>query len=161
MIGTLLVLQLSLALLGAGGTALWADRTQRDGGYVTTGVHEFSHRQLGTGDRIDRARLGGDRLAVPHQPCSTRSDPGHADKPGPGAVRGRSAPPTDVDRYLAGVNHTVITEFWEEKVEAVAGGPAQICSGNAGLLGRLVHGSGLEPGMGSDRRILDGRRDEC
>ena len=40
-IGALLVL-LSLALLGAGGTTLWADRTQRDGGYVTTDVHEFS-----------------------------------------------------------------------------------------------------------------------
>ena len=40
-IGALFVL-LSLALLGAGGTALWADRTQRDGGYATTDVHEFS-----------------------------------------------------------------------------------------------------------------------
>ena len=40
-IGTLLVL-LSLVSLGAGGTAPWADRTQRDGGYVTTDVHEFS-----------------------------------------------------------------------------------------------------------------------
>jgi hypothetical protein len=41
-IGALLVL-VSLGLLGAGGTALWADRTQRDAaGYVTTGVHEFS-----------------------------------------------------------------------------------------------------------------------
>ena len=40
-IGTLLVL-ISLVLLGAGGTGLWADRTQRDGGYVTTDVHDFS-----------------------------------------------------------------------------------------------------------------------
>jgi hypothetical protein len=41
-IGALLVL-VSLGLLGAGGTTLWADRTQRDtAGYVTTGVHEFS-----------------------------------------------------------------------------------------------------------------------
>src|SRR5512132_2938283 len=40
-IGTLLLL-FSLALLGGGGTALWADRTQRDGGYVTTDVHHFS-----------------------------------------------------------------------------------------------------------------------
>ena len=41
MIGPLLVL-VSLALLGSGGTALWADRTQRDDGYVTTDVHRFS-----------------------------------------------------------------------------------------------------------------------
>ena len=40
-IGALLVL-FSLILLGAGGTALWADRTQREAGYVTTDVHEFS-----------------------------------------------------------------------------------------------------------------------
>ena len=40
-VGTLLVLA-SLAFLGGGGTALWADRTQREGGYVTTDVHEFS-----------------------------------------------------------------------------------------------------------------------
>jgi hypothetical protein len=40
-IGVLLVL-VALVLLGAGGTALWADRTQRDGGYVTTDVHDFS-----------------------------------------------------------------------------------------------------------------------
>jgi hypothetical protein len=40
-IGSLLVL-LSLGLLGTGGTALWADRTQREAGYVTTDVHHFS-----------------------------------------------------------------------------------------------------------------------
>ena len=40
-IGSLLVL-VSLALLGGGGTGVWADLTQRDGGYVTTGTHEFS-----------------------------------------------------------------------------------------------------------------------
>jgi hypothetical protein len=40
-IGALLVL-VSLVLLGGGGTALWADRTQRDAGYLTTDVHKFS-----------------------------------------------------------------------------------------------------------------------
>ena len=40
-IGVVLVL-LALPLLGGGGTALWADLTQRDGGYATTDVHEFS-----------------------------------------------------------------------------------------------------------------------
>src|SRR5262245_15796108 len=40
-IGTVLAL-LALVLLGAGGTALWADRTQRDDGYVISGGHEFS-----------------------------------------------------------------------------------------------------------------------
>ena len=40
-IGGLLGL-LSLALLGGGGTGLWADLTQREAGYVTTGEHQFS-----------------------------------------------------------------------------------------------------------------------
>src|SRR5262249_57909471 len=40
-IGVLLVL-ISLALLAAGGTGLWADRTQREAGYATTSVHNFS-----------------------------------------------------------------------------------------------------------------------
>src|SRR5262249_19350122 len=41
-IGVLLAL-VSLALLGGGGTALWADTTQRDtAGYLTTSAHEFA-----------------------------------------------------------------------------------------------------------------------
>jgi hypothetical protein len=31
-------------------------------------------------------------------------------------------PSTDVDRYLAGVNHTRISDFWREKVQAMGGG---------------------------------------
>src|SRR4051794_17964221 len=40
-IGTLLVL-VALVLLGAGGTGVWADRGQRDAGYVTTSAHNFT-----------------------------------------------------------------------------------------------------------------------
>ena len=51
-------------------------------------------------------------------------------------------PSTDVDRYLAGVNHTVITEFWEEKVDAVAGGsPASAPQGLASITGSPWRGS--------------------
>jgi hypothetical protein len=39
--GTLVVL-VSLGILAAGGTGLWADRTQREAGYATTGGHNFS-----------------------------------------------------------------------------------------------------------------------
>jgi hypothetical protein len=117
--GALLVL-VSLALLGAGGTALWADRTQREGGYVTTGVHDFSttgsalatvSTELGSagGWLYSPGLLGEVRIRV------TPTSPGSALFVGIG-------PSTDVDRYLAGVTHTVITEFWEEKVETVAGG---------------------------------------
>jgi hypothetical protein len=119
-IGGLLLL-VSLVFLGAGGTALWADRSQREGGYVTTDVHKFSIAgsalatesthlgSPGVGWLYSPGVLGKVRIRV--TPVSTSS-----------ALFvgiGRSA---DVNRYLAGVNRTVITEFWRGKTEAVDGG---------------------------------------
>jgi hypothetical protein len=117
----MLLALLSLVLLGAGGTTVWADRTQRDGGYVTTGVHDFSTSgsalatvstelgSAGVGWLYAPGLLGEVRIRV------TPTSPEEALFVGIG-------PSTDVDRYLAGMNHTVITEFWEEQTEAVAGG---------------------------------------
>jgi membrane protease YdiL (CAAX protease family) len=122
-IGVSLVL-FSLILLGAGGTALWADRTQRDAGYVTTGVHEFSTAgsalatvrtdlgKAGVGWLYSPGLLGKLRIRV--TPVSV----------GPPLFVG-IGPSADVDRYLAGVHHTVISEFWRDEVEAVDGGPAR------------------------------------
>lgn len=118
-IGALLVL-LSLALLGGGGTALWADRTQRDGGYVMTDVHEFS--TSGSALATVSTELGSagfgwlyapglmDKVRIRVTPVS----------PGPPLFVGIGRS-TDADRYLAGVDHTVITEFWGNKTEAVGG----------------------------------------
>jgi hypothetical protein len=119
-IGALLVL-LSLALVAAGGTALWADRTQRAGGYVTTDVHEFS--TSGSALATVSTELGSAGVGWFYSPTlldevRIRVTPASA---GPPLFVG-IGPSTDVDRYLAGVNHAVITEFWEEKMEAVAGG---------------------------------------
>ena len=126
-IGAVLVL-LALALLGAGGTALWADRTQRDAGYVTTDVHSFS--------------TGGAALAtVPTHLGSTGM--GWLYSPGVlGKVRIRVTPAAsgsavfvgiarsaDVDRYLAGVRHTVVSEFFRDKTRVVDGGPARSAPG--------------------------------
>jgi hypothetical protein len=119
-IGALLVL-VALALLAAGGTALWADRTQREAGYVTTDVHDFSTSgsalatepthfgSAGTGWLYSPSLLDKVRIRV------TPASPGSAVFVG----IGRSS---DVDRYLGGVNHTVISDFWSDKVETVAGG---------------------------------------
>jgi hypothetical protein len=119
-VAALLVL-ISLALLAAGGTALWADRTQRNDGYATTGVHSFStsgsalateHTQLGAagvGWLYSPGLLGKVRIRV------TPMSPGRPLFVG----IGRS---TDVDRYLAGVNHTLISDFFANKVETVGGG---------------------------------------
>ena len=119
-IGTLLAL-ISLVLLGAGGTGLWADRTQREGGYVTTDVHEFS--TSGAALATVSTELGSAGAGWLYAPglldkVRIRVTPASASPP----LFVGIAPSTDVDRYLTGVNHTIINEFWEEKTEAVAGG---------------------------------------
>ena len=125
--GTLLVL-FSLGLLGAGGAALWADRTQRDGGYVTSDVHTFSTpaSALATvSTELGSAGVGWlyspgllDEVRVRVTPTS----------PGPPLFVGIGRS-TDVERYLAGVGHTVITGFWGDETETVAGGSPRSAPG--------------------------------
>lgn len=126
-IGGLLVL-VSLALLGGGGTGLWADLTQRDAGYVATGVHEFSSAgsalateptQLGSpgvGWLYSPGLLGKVRIQVTPVSSSSRLFVGI----------GRSS---DVDRYLAGVQHTVISDFFGDKVQYIGGGTPRSAPG--------------------------------
>ena len=118
-IGSLLVL-IALTLLGAGGTALWADRTQRDAGYATTDVHEFSTEgsalatkptdlgSSGVGWLYAPGVLGKVRIRVTPTSSSPMLFVGI----------GRSS---DVDRYLSGVPHTVISDFRTEKMETIEG----------------------------------------
>jgi hypothetical protein len=119
-IGSLLVL-LSLALLGGGGTGIWADSTQRDGGYVTTGTHDFS--TSGAVLATESTHLGSPGVGWLYSPGLL------------GTVRIRATPVSngsalfvgigrsgDVDQYLAGVNRTVISDFLGNKVHSVGGG---------------------------------------
>jgi hypothetical protein len=119
-VGSLLVL-VSVVLLGAGGTALWADRTQRDDGYVTTGKHEFS--TAGSALSTVSTELGSAGFGWLYAPSVLGKVRIGVTPENPGAPLfvgiGRT---TDVDRYLAGVNHSVITDFWSEEVEPVSGG---------------------------------------
>jgi MMPL family len=126
-IGTLLVLS-SLVLLGAGGTSLWADRTQRDGGYATTGAHEFS--TSGSALATEPTHLGSAGVGWLYSPAllgkvRIRVTPVSAGAPLFVGI-GRSA---DVDRYLAGVNHTLISDFFRSKVEAIGGGTPRSAPG--------------------------------
>jgi hypothetical protein len=119
-IGGLLTLA-SLALLGGGGTLLWADRTQRDDGYVTTDVHHFS--TAGSALVTEDTELGSAGFGWLYSPgmldkIRIRVTPEQA---GPPLFVG-IGPSSDVDRYLDGVNHTLISEFFKDKTEAVAGG---------------------------------------
>jgi hypothetical protein len=118
-VGSLLVL-VSLALLGGGGTGVWADLTQRDAGYVTTGTHDFS--TSGAALATEPTHLGSPGVGWLYSPGLL------------GTVRIRVTPLSngplfvgigrsrDVDSYLAGVNHTVISDFFGNKVKAVGGG---------------------------------------
>jgi hypothetical protein len=120
-IGVLLVL-LSLVLLGAGGTGVWADRTQRDAGYVTTDVHEFS--TSATALATVPTHLGSPGVGWLYSPgllgkVRIRVTPVRAGS----ALFVGIGPSAEVDRYLDGVKRTVISEFFEDKVEAVDGGP--------------------------------------
>lgn len=111
---------LGLICLGTGGVGLWADLTQRDGDYVTSDVHKFS--------------TSGSALATVHTELGSAGvgwlyGPGLLDE-----VRVRVTPETpgarlfvgigrseDVDRYLEGVNRSVIKDFWKPSVERIAG----------------------------------------
>ena len=119
--GGLLVL-ISLLLLGIGGTALWADRTQREAGYATSGVHELS--TSGSALATVSTELGSGGVGWLYPPAlldkvRIRVTPTTGDGP----LFVGIGPSTEVDRYLAGVNHTVITEFFDDKTEEVQGGP--------------------------------------
>ena len=120
-IGALLVL-VALVLLGAGGTGVWADLTQREAGYVTTGEHEFS--TSGSALATESTHLGSPGVGWLYSPgllgkVRIRVTPVGA---GPALFVGigRSS---DVDRYLAGVDHTVVSDFFGNKVKSVGGGP--------------------------------------
>jgi hypothetical protein len=139
-IGALLVL-LALVLLGAGGTALWADRTQRDGGYATTDVHRFS--TSGSALATVSTELGSAGVGWLYSPAlldkvRIRVTPTSPSRPLFVGI-GRS---TDVDRYLARVRHTVVTEFWGDKTEAVGGGPPASAPGAQDFWVASTSGSG-------------------
>jgi hypothetical protein len=110
----------ALIPLGAGGTALWAIGTQRQDGYVTTDVQTFSTSGSalvtkpadlgvpGFGWLYSPNVLGEIRIRV--TPTSSGS-----------AVFVGIGPSDEVDRYLAGVSHTLITDFWSESVQPIEG----------------------------------------
>jgi len=123
-IGALLVL-LSLALLGGGGTGLWAELTQRDGGFVTTGVNEFS--TSGSALATEPTHLGSPGAGWLYSPgllgtVRIRVTPVSAGRSPLFVGIGRSR---DVDRYLAGVKHSVISDFFGSREEGVGGGTAR------------------------------------
>lgn len=142
-IGAILVL-VSTGLLGAGGTALWADLTQRDAaGYVTTGVHEFStggSALVTVPAELDSPGVGWLYSSVVLGEIRIRVTPVSSDSP----VFVGIGPSNDVDRYLAGVNHTLITEFWGNKVQTSEGAAPASAPGTQGFWVASATGPGAQ-----------------
>jgi hypothetical protein len=123
-IGSVLILA-SLGLLAGAGIGLWADLTQRDAGYVTPAVHDLS--TTGSALVTEPTKLGSagvgwlyspvllDKVRIRVTPQSSSGRPLFV-----GIARS-----DDVDRYLAGVKHTLVTDFFGGKSEAVGGGAAR------------------------------------
>ena len=120
-IGSLLTL-ISLGLLGAGGTASWADLSHRDAaGFVTSDVHRFSTDgsalvtdpielgDPGVGWLYSDVVLGEVRVRV------IPADPSAELFLGIG-------PSAAVDRYLSGVDKTVIQDVWTDAFGTSGGG---------------------------------------
>jgi hypothetical protein len=119
-IGALLVL-VALVLVGGGGTGMWAYLVKRDEGYVTTGAHKFS--TAGSALATKPTQLGSAGVGWLYSPTllgkvRVRVTPVSA---GPPLFVG-IARSSDVDRYLAGVDRTVINDFWDNDVKPVGGG---------------------------------------
>ena len=121
-VGCLLVF-VGLPLLGAGGTALWAHWTQRDDGYATTDVQQFSTPGSAlTAVPTELGRAGTGWLYAPGVLDTVRMRVTPVN-PGSDLFVG-IGPSADVDRYLAGVGRTVISDFWTNSTYNIDGAAA-------------------------------------
>jgi hypothetical protein len=119
-IGSLLVF-VSLILLGSGGTALWVDLSKRDGaGYLTTDPRVFSTPGAALTTRpTEFDPTGVDWFTSPGLLDRVRIRVNASD---PDATLFVGIGPTaEVDRYLAGVRHTLITDFWGGRTLVLGG----------------------------------------
>jgi hypothetical protein len=111
---------IGLIAFGAGGTAVWASITQRDDGYITTDLQAFSTpgsalvtepTDLGVpgfGWLYAPSVLGEVRIRV--TPASASSE-----------LFVGIGPSNEVDRYLAGIGHALITDFWNGSTQPIGG----------------------------------------
>ena len=141
-VGALLGL-VALVLLGAGGTAMWADLTKRDAGYVTTDIHQFS--TAGSALATKPTELGSAGLGWLYGPdvlgkVRIRVTP----RSSGGPLFVGIAPSADVDRYLTGVQHTVISDFWDESVKPVAGDSPNSAPGSQRFWAAQTSGTGSQ-----------------
>ena len=113
----------SLAVLAGGGVATWATNSQRDAaGYLTSGTHTFSTSTHAiTSDGID---LGTSTdWVTPSKVLGTVRIRATAVNPSQQIFIG-VAPQSQVQSYLAGVDHVVITDWVNDNTRTVSGSSA-------------------------------------
>src|SRR5262249_57135605 len=108
---------------GGGGPAGWPDTTEGAApGYLATSAQESGPAGSAlASERIDLGSAGTGWLYTPALlgTVRIRVTPTH---PSPALFVG-IGPSADVDRYLAGVSHTLISDLWTNSVQAIGGGP--------------------------------------
>ena len=141
-VGTILFL-VAVVLLGAGGVGVWADRTQRNAGYVTTGVHDYATTGAAVATEATNigspgvdwlytpSLLGNVRIRV--TPASSRS-----------ALFVGIGPSASVDRYLSGVHHTLVSDFFRDKAQPIAGGRPRSAPGRQRFWVASATGTGAQ-----------------
>jgi hypothetical protein len=133
---------IAVSLVGAGGTALWA-QFQKDGDYVTTDVHTFS--TSGSALVTDPVDLGQEGVSWLHSSglidnIRIRVTPTSAGAP----IFIGIARSADVDSYLAGVSHTVITDYWDNDTQFVDGSQPDSEPATQGFWAASTSGSGSQ-----------------
>jgi hypothetical protein len=118
---------LAVALLGAGGVGVYGE-TQRSGGYVTPGGHDFS--TSGSALATEKTKLGSSGVGWLYGPgllgkIRIRVTPQGSGSP----LFVGIGPSSEVERYLAGTKYTLITDYFGGKDELVDGGPARSAPG--------------------------------
>jgi hypothetical protein len=121
-IGSVLAL-FAVTLLGAGGVGLYGE-TERDEGYVTPGGHDLS--TSGSALAAEKTKLGSSGVGWLYAPgllgkVRIRVTPEDSASP----LFVGIGPSSEVERYLAGTKHTLITDYFGGKDELVDGGPSR------------------------------------
>ena len=108
---------LSLAAFALGGVALWGDAQRDDDGYISTATHRFTASTSAlTTEEIDIGAdvprwAGGDDAVYGKWRMRVESRDG-------GPVFAGVARTSDVERYLAGAAHTVVTDIDTDPFDA-------------------------------------------
>jgi hypothetical protein len=133
----------SLGLLGAGGTALWAQTARGPGGYVDLGTRTYTTAgyALASGQaELQKATGGWDWASALFGTVRLRATPAH----GTAGVFIGIAPAAAAAHYLAGVSYSTVTGITVTKPVYAAhnGGPPAVPPGRTGIWAARAAGPG-------------------